>query len=473
MKKFLYLAILVFLFSCSSKKEILKVQKYHKGFRFDKNGWIYVHIEGDPYERGFQYGYLIAEEYKKAFKCYSDMTLQSTGIPMEYIIKTAIAMQKKHIPQELLEEMKGIAAGISARGQLTTIDEILAWNAYIDIAEGYLDTLQKDFVASKQILPKGKKEKCSAFIASGNATKDGGIIIAHSTFDNFWNAQFCNIILDIKPEKGNKILMQTQPAFIASMTDFFILESSLVAIETSLAGFNAFNENAKPSYVCSRLAMQYADSIDSFIDIISDNNNGGNAASWLIGDLKTNEIAKLELGVRFKNIQKKKDGYFVGCNLADDPYIRNLECSNTGYNDIRRHTGGRRLRFKTLLNRYYGKIDVEVAKKIMSDHYDVYLNKTLAHANTICAHYDEDPRYSMSSTAALHPDPYTPAGSLDCKISSSEMAKNMKFLAIFGRACGKRFLAQEFFKKHPQWSWQEGYLLDRPTQPWSEFISYK
>lgn len=24
---------------------------------------------------------------------------------------------------------------------------------------------------------------------------------------------------------------------------------------------------------------------------------------------------------------------------------------------------------------------------------------------------------------------------------------------------------------HPQWSWLEGYLNDRPTQPWTEFSS--
>ena len=27
-----------------------------KGYRYDKNGWIYLHIEGGPFERGFQRG---------------------------------------------------------------------------------------------------------------------------------------------------------------------------------------------------------------------------------------------------------------------------------------------------------------------------------------------------------------------------------------------------------------------------------
>ena len=32
------------------------------GFRYDDQGWIFVHIEGEPYERGYQYGSLMPDE---------------------------------------------------------------------------------------------------------------------------------------------------------------------------------------------------------------------------------------------------------------------------------------------------------------------------------------------------------------------------------------------------------------------------
>ena len=32
------------------------------GFRYDDGGWIFVHTEGAPYERGYQFGYLLAQE---------------------------------------------------------------------------------------------------------------------------------------------------------------------------------------------------------------------------------------------------------------------------------------------------------------------------------------------------------------------------------------------------------------------------
>lgn len=37
-----------------------EVTRYEDGYRFDQYGWIYLHIEGEPYERGYQHGYLPA-----------------------------------------------------------------------------------------------------------------------------------------------------------------------------------------------------------------------------------------------------------------------------------------------------------------------------------------------------------------------------------------------------------------------------
>src|SRR5436305_8354927 len=36
--------------------------RLQKGFRFQKGGWTYVHLEGSPAEIGYQHGYLLAPE---------------------------------------------------------------------------------------------------------------------------------------------------------------------------------------------------------------------------------------------------------------------------------------------------------------------------------------------------------------------------------------------------------------------------
>ncbi len=39
-----------------------RVQRSGKGYRYPKDGWIVLHIEGEPYERGYQHGRLLAPE---------------------------------------------------------------------------------------------------------------------------------------------------------------------------------------------------------------------------------------------------------------------------------------------------------------------------------------------------------------------------------------------------------------------------
>ena len=54
----------------------------------------------------------------------------------------------------------------------------------------------------------GARDRCTGFIAVGNWTKDGKIVCGHNTFDNFLDSQYCNVILEIQPQKGNTIIMQ-------------------------------------------------------------------------------------------------------------------------------------------------------------------------------------------------------------------------------------------------------------------------
>ena len=65
-------------------------------------------------------------------------------------------------------------------------------------------------------------------------------------------------------------------------------------------------------------------------------NSGDYANAWLIGNANTNEIMRIELGLEFVNVEKEK-WLFYWFNTPYDPRIRNIESSNTGFDDIRRH----------------------------------------------------------------------------------------------------------------------------------------
>jgi len=42
-----------------------------ESYRFQENGWTYVHLEGSPSDIGFQHGYLLAAEIADAFQPFN------------------------------------------------------------------------------------------------------------------------------------------------------------------------------------------------------------------------------------------------------------------------------------------------------------------------------------------------------------------------------------------------------------------
>src|SRR5260370_38239068 len=63
-------------------------------------------------------------------------------------------------------------------------------------------------------------ERCSAFAATGRATRDGKMVIAHVTMWPLTLAEQTNIMLDIQPVNGHRMLMQSYPGGIESGTDW-------------------------------------------------------------------------------------------------------------------------------------------------------------------------------------------------------------------------------------------------------------
>src|SRR5437879_11969563 len=49
------------------------VQRYGPAYRYPQAGWIVLHIEGKPYDRGYQHGYLMAPEIAGYLRCFSAM----------------------------------------------------------------------------------------------------------------------------------------------------------------------------------------------------------------------------------------------------------------------------------------------------------------------------------------------------------------------------------------------------------------
>ena len=442
-----------------------KEQKIKNGFSYEKNGWMYVSIKGKPKERGYAYGYLCAKEFTEIQKTLAFSMMESYGQTWDFFIEEVSAGFKKMTQDdfpEFYEEMEGITDGCNANGCKTTIDEIITWNFYLSIPYWY-SFISDDHVSKEG----GANDRCSAFMAVGDWTEDGKIVCAHNSFADFIDGQFFNIVLDLNPDKGHRFIMQTSPCWIWSGSDVFVTAKGILGTETTIGGFFPY-EKKYPICYRIRKAMQYGNTLDEYCEILLHENSGDYANSWLFGDTNTNEILRIELGLKYHNIERTKNGFFIGFNSVYDNRIRNLEVINSGFYDIRRHQGARMVRLSDLMDEYKGKLNIEVAKKIISDHYDVYLKKdNNPCSRTVCSHYDLDAREYMSQSD--RPKPYSPHGTVDGVVCDTKSAKNMSFIGRFGNTCGTPFIAKEFFKQHRQYERYAPYIKDRITQPWTEF----
>ena len=435
-----------------------------KANRHEKAGWVYVHIEGTPRERGFQHGYLLAKEIAECLRVARADWKHQSSMEWSWLITNTKGFIGPGIDPENRAELQGIADGMTAAGVPMTYDEIVTYNAEIELTGYWWPIASKTLTDGNDVVKK-PKESCSSFIATGRMTKDGGIVLGHNTMADYLEA-LANVIIDIQPAKGHRILMQTQPGWIHSGTDFFITDAGLVGSETTIGDFDHFSEKGVPEFVRMRRATQDATNIDQWCAIMIKGNNGGYANAWLIGDVNSSEIARLELGLKYVGFERTKDGFFIGSNVAEDSHILRLE-TTTKDTDIRNSDIARRVRWKQLMKDNAGKIDLDLAKKMEGDGYDTCLNKENPGSRTLAGHFELDPQL-MSASGDI---PFDPSGTFDAKVVDSPMAKTMSFAARWGSADGIPFDAPAFLAAHPQFNWLEGYLKSRPAEPWVEFKS--
>lgn len=433
--------------------------------RSEANGWITVHLAGDPGRIGFQHGYLLAPEIDDLVRVQKPLLKETTKRDWAFYRDAAQRILWPRIEAEYREELDGIVAGVNARGVKLDRWDIVALNAIEELPGYYVPWLDKQ---------QGKKPtssapgNCSAFVATGSYTADHRIVMGHNAWTNYITGERWNIIFDMKPSKGYAILMDGLPGIIVSDDDFGINSNGIMITETTITQFWGFDPNGTPEFVRARKAMQYASSIDDVVRIMLDGNNGGYANDWLIGDNKTGEIARLELGLKEHSVERTKDGYFVGSNF---PVGEKLIKAETTFNvtDKASSPNARRIRWEAVMAEHRGKIDVEIGKALEQDKFDVIEKREGPTERSLCGLTDNSPRGIPEWDWA----PYFPGGTVQAKVVDATMAGGMRFVASMGHPCAPDFIAEDFLKAHPEYSWMRGLLRDMKTQPWTEVAAAK
>jgi Phospholipase B len=443
--------------------------RLQKAYRFQKGGWTYVHLEGSPAEIGYQHGYLLAPEIQDAFDAIKLFDTHTTQRDWEFFRSTARQMLWPHIDAEYQQELQGIADGVKAsrvgsHGVDLDVYDIVALNAFEEVPDYYIPWLngQNKSAKNPKLVAPGN---CSAFIATGSLTEDHQIVMAHNNWTSYLAGERWVMIFDIQPAHGNRILMDGYPGVITSDDDFGVNSAGIMITETTITQFEGWDPNGKPEFVRSRKALQYANDIDDYVRIIKQGNNGGYANDWLIGDRKTGEIAYLELGLKNTPLWRTKDGYFVSSNFARDPAVLSAETPSFDASDASNSPNARHARWEELMKQAKGKIDVTMAERFLSDHFDSFEKQEQANERALCGHVDASAR----GVKEWGWDAYNPGGAVQAKATNSAMAAKMSFVARAGHPCGADFLAGPFLEKHPEYSWQKPLLHDMKAGPWTVF----
>lgn len=392
----------------------------------EKEGWKKIRVYGEPYERGYAHGVLLFRELERV--------TQSLGFIVEEHLKMKLSDYTKRCKTEILpvvkneypeiyQELRGISAGAKQMGVSASILFLVSWNSYLSFNPA--------------------PDRCSAFIATGDATESGEIVMAHNTHTDFLTAQMLNIIVKVEPTNGHAFTMQTSPGYVASSSDWFLCSNGIIGCETTISkpNFEPDFKRGHPYFCRIRTVMQYAKTLDDCIKMMVEHNAGDYPCSWQFGDTKTNEIMLLELGLEIYSVQRLFNGIFHGMNSAMDFKLRSLETNDTGHTDGSTSVGARNNRLNYLLNdKYYGKINLTIAKSVLSDHYDELSAKDALTSRTICKHseLDEETEFRLK-------------GCTDGKVVDTKLAQNMNFYGRFGSCCGRIFDIKEHVKKHPEY----------------------
>jgi hypothetical protein len=395
------------------------VRWYGPAYRYTQAGWVVLHIEGEPYARGYQQGRLLADEIAKYVATLArDRNPRDPGEGWRAIRTLTDALFLRKLDKEFLEEMKGIADGAAAAGarhegrKLDLID-VAAVNVWqeLDCLEPALAATPTGLEGVRHTAPvPAKKDHCSAFAATGPATADGKIVFGHITMFGLHFGPHVNYWIDCKPAKGRRFAMQGFPGAVWSSQDYYQNDAGILLCETTIDQ-TPFDAAGEPLTTRARKAIQYSESIDDVVKYLSTNNNGLYTNEWLIGDTKTNEIAMFELGTKKSKLwRSSKDewfggtkGFYWGCNNGKDAAVRAeaTPLRGGGGEAPAWQPDGRDRAWVRFYEKYKGKIGVEFAKEA----------------------------FASPELALPH--------SLDAKFTTTALAKDLASYALYGPPTGK------------------------------------
>ncbi len=250
------------------------VARCGQGFLEESEGRRVLHVQGTPYEMGFQHGTLLKKDIRelvrflfdvkaKEFSEHLQVNLGGIGIQPDAktIIQTITLLQKPHVPARFYEEMQGVADGSGV-----SYNEIVLANFIPELFH------------------------CSGFALSGAATKDGTLY--HGRILDYgcdWRLQEHAVVLIAQPSGRIPFVNVTYAGFVGSVTG---MNARQVAIG-EMGGRGLGQWAGMPMAFLLRMALEEAGDLDAAIAVFRDHPRTCQYF-YVISDGKTGQAVGME-----------------------------------------------------------------------------------------------------------------------------------------------------------------------------------
>jgi len=347
-----------------------------------------------------------------------------------------------------MTQIKGLVSGYQSQ----STHEITALDFYVMNSIGDLYDLLPALIPSRKIIDFDTRGHCSSLIKLLPDFSD--IFVAHTTWSgyNTMNRIYKFYTLNYSNVASSTVAFSSTPGFLSSVDDYYITDSKLVTMETTLNVYNTklygkMSSETLLSWQRAILANRLAVNASSWVDIFAMHNSGTYNNEWMALDLRNfvpgkpappNTLWIIEqmphkVETADMTFLLNKPLYWPSYNV---PYFKDI-FEELGYpNDtISSYDGCPRA---NIFRRDQGKVKtIEDMKFLMQ--YNDYKNDPLSLGN---------PGYSIASRYDLRITNSKAFGAVDSKVTSYKLALNLESDII----CGPTYFTQPVFEWNEQWS---------------------
>lgn len=370
--------------------------RHGKGYLELRNSIPVLHVHGSPYERGFQHGYLlhglIGSTVSRGLSSASAVCAKAIDASVSEgfrRLRQGMEEARRHIPQEFIEEIRGMSDAITVRGSNFDLDDMLTWNLMYDTwcfyaHPGFGDP-SENFIS--------ETIGCSSFSAWGKATRDGSMVFGKN-MDN----------LDLPGIPEGRVLVICDPS--EGFGHANITQAGMLAIDGGMneKGISMMTHYSGSRYetmrgcgigILSRLILQRASSLDDAVKILASHPRC-TGINYHVADAKAKQAVVVEANAKRLALRKPylKDCLWTtnhcncypgwmgydGVNMVEDQQptygLKDISTQEAWQESLKEKdnpniaAAGRFKRYKVMLEERYGTIDIENGIEILTDRHD-------------------------------------------------------------------------------------------------------